>query len=265
MNDSVARILVHLDDILDTRLGALYKTDPKVIKGLLESRYYAGRQMDVFPGVDMELYLSNYQNRGKEVLSATTMTGIMGLVADFSQRVMNKNLNAPISLDLEIHVNMYPFVLDEKEQAMIVQAVSAKLPLQPKVEMVNYTLEQLNPFFLGSNYNTVVMYHFHEWLEIHSKNENLKKYPCPNLTMFCPTLIKHKDDKIPVDLIDAFSKAMMMMQPFINAIYIPVDNFCTFMANKPNKPDGQKATELEKEISVDGDYPSESEDLKPDL
>lgn len=251
MNDSIARLLVNLDDILDTRLGALFNINQKATEALLKSRYYAGRHQDLFPGFDMTRYNEVYENRDKSVLSCSTMTGVIVILIDFIQKVMNKNLNSPVVLIPEIHINMHPFVLNERDQALIIMALKTKVPLNPEIIFINLSLEQMNPLFLGNEYNTVVMYHFHKWLEIHSVNKLLEKYPCPNLTIFCPTLLAFKDDKIPTDLIDAFSKAMMMMQPFVNAIYIPVDNFCTFIANKPIGPDALLGIEPDTVMSDD--------------
>ena len=262
MNKVCARLLISLDALLDTRSGTLFQLDQEASFRLLKSTYYAARPWDQFPGFDMPKFKEAYANRDKKVLKYSSMTNTVGIIQDFIQRVMNKNLNAPIEMDVEIHLNVYPYVLSDSEKHILTAALLAKLPLNPKIEVVSYSLEQLNPFFLKSVYSTLVIYDFFDWIEIHSKNELIKKHPIPEITVFSHALLKHKDETTPVNLAEQFTNVMLIMQPFVNLILLPIDVFTTIMANKPKRPTAPKDGEPEGDLNIDEMTEEELEEAK---
>lgn len=260
MNKICTRILISLDALLDTRSGALFRLDSDATSRLLKSRYYAGRVIDDFPGVDMAKYKAIYDQRDKRVLKYSSITNTVGIVHDFVQRVMNKNLNAPVDMDVEVHLNIHPYKLTDNEKKTLIIALGCKLPLAPNVIVVDYSLDYLNPIFVKNTYNTMVMYDFFEWLEIHSANKLIEKHPVPEVTIFTPALLKFKDETTPTNLAEQFTNVMTVMQPFINVLFLPVDVFCSFLSNKPMPlvtPKGNEKTEeeIEKEEELQEEKP----------
>lgn len=259
MTKQCARLLISIDALMDTRSGALLCLDQSASVRLMKSPYYASRHLDLFPGFDMERFKAVYAKRGKKVLSHSTITNAVGIAHDFLQRVMNKNLNAPVEMNAEIHLNIHPYVLTDAEKHTLARALAYKLPLAADIIVVNYSLDYLNPVFVKNNYNTMVMYDFFEWLEIHSANELIKKHPLPEVTIFTPALLKFKDASTPENLAEQFTNVMTMMQAFVNVLFLPVDVFCSFLAQKPSSlatPKGSEKSEMENELEPlddDGD------------
>ena len=249
------RILISLDALLDTRSGVLFNLDPEAAMVTIKSKTYASRVLDYFPLVDMVAFREKYNKRDKNVLKYSSVTNTISLVQDFLQRAMNMSINSPFETDVEIHLNISPYVLSDYEKSLLVASLSAKLPLEPNVKIVNLSLEELNPYFIKTNYHTLIMYDFFDWLEIHSANELLKKYPLPGITIFAPAIIKHVDKDIPKDLAVEFTNAMMAMQPIVGVIFLPVDIFCSYLANDPavykkseEEEKGSKEKDSEEEV-----------------
>ena len=179
-----SRLLLSLDDLLDTRAGTLCDLNPKLTAELLLDPAYAERIIDVFKGFNKANFDKRYKERDKKVLSLSTSTKVGVIIFDFVQRVVNRNLESPFSMDPVVHINMYPYNLTEKEQGYIRAAVLAKLPIKPEVDFVNLSPEQITPQLLKENYKTAIMYHFWgvpaRWSRAHAARcERAHPPPCP--------------------------------------------------------------------------------------
>lgn len=249
-----SRLLLSLDDLLDTRAGVLCDLNPKLVAELLLDPAYAERIIDVFKGFNRDDFDKRYKERDKKVLSLSTSTKVGVIIFDFVQRVVNRNLESPFSMDPVVHINMYPYNLSDKEQSYIKAAVLTKLPLKPQIEFINLSLEQITPQLLKENYKTAIMYHFWDWIEVQSKNENIKKCPLPDFTIFAPMLLKHVDDQLPEDIAGKFADIITYFRLHLGLVFLPMDNFSSFLAvRRPPTPEGEQSVNLEGEV-IDHDY-----------
>ena len=249
-----SRLLLSLDDLLDTRAGVLCDLNPKLVAELLLDPSYTDRIIDVFKGFNKDDFDKRYKERDKKVLSLSTSTKVGVIIFDFVQRVVNRNLESPFNMDPVVHINMYPYNLSDKEQSYIKAAVLTKLPLKPQIEFVNLSLEQITPQLLKENYKTAIMYHFWDWIEIQSKNENIKKCPLPDFTIFAPMLLKHVDDQLPEDIAGKFADIITYFRLHLGLVFLPMDNFSSFLAvRRPPTPEGEQSVNLEGEV-IDHDY-----------
>ena len=249
-----SRLLLSLDDLLDTRAGVLCDLNPKLVAELLLDPAYAERIIDVFKGFNKDDFDKRYKERDKKVLSLSTSTKVGVIIFDFVQRVVNRNLESPFNMDPVVHINMYPYNLSDKEQSYIKAAVLTKLPLKPQIEFVNLSLEQITPQLLKENYKTAIMYHFWDWIEVQSKNENIKKCPLPDFTIFAPMLLKHVDNQLPEDIAGKFADIITYFRLHLGLVFLPMDNFSSFLAvRRPPTPEGEQPVNLEGEV-IDHDY-----------
>ena len=249
-----SRLLLSLDDLLDTRAGVLCDLNPKLVAELLLDPSYTDRIIDVFKGFNKDDFDKRYKERDKKVLSLSTSTKVGVIIFDFVQRVVNRNLESPFNMDPVVHINMYPYNLSDKEQSYIKAAVLTKLPLKPQIEFVNLSLEQITPQLLKENYKTAIMYHFWDWIEIQSKNENIKKCPLPDFTIFAPMLLKHVDNQLPEDIAGKFADIITYFRLHLGLVFLPMDNFSSFLAvRRPPTPEGEQSVNLEGEV-IDHDY-----------
>ena len=98
------------------------------------------------------------------------------------------------------------------------------------------------------------MYHFWDWIEVQSKNENIKKCPLPDFTIFAPMLLKHVDNQLPEDIAGKFADIITYFRLHLGLVFLPMDNFSSFLAvRRPPTPEGEQSVNLEGEV-IDHDY-----------
>lgn len=259
------RLLVSLDSLLDTRAGTLSLLDLKKAAELLLTPIYASRIIDQFPGFDQKAFEDLYKKRDKKTLQYSMVTNVLKTIYDFIHRSFNRNLNSPFKVEAEVHINTFPYLLEDKEKDVIANAILAKSPLPFKLDFVRYSNEDLSPGFLKQNYNTLIAYDFQEWIDIHSTNKKIEETPIPEVTFFAPAILKFIDEKVPRDLSQKFIDTMMVFQLHLNLIFLPVDNFCAVIANKP-KTDVPKDTSqrnVKDEEPKEEEIPLSGDDIHP--
>lgn len=235
MTIKVARQLIMLDSLFDTRIGTIARMDTDIAAGLLHDTNYTSRLWDLFPGVDDEEFKKLYAARDVQTLAQSQTTPIVGLICDFVRRCAETSYSQPVALEPEIHINFYPYKLSEKEEDLIINMLRRIVPLKPTIEKCYFSMEQLNPLYVRNNYNNMVMYHAHEWLRIHSENKLLSEYRCENVVLWAPTKLDHKPDgvEIPPNIGEYLYSMSIYSQFLINLSYLGIDNFCSYLSAKP--------------------------------
>lgn len=261
MSSKTAVMMVTLDSLFDTRVGTIAKIDVDAAAGFLHNPDYSGRLWDMFPGVDQKRFDEEYAKRDRETLRNSQTTPVVYIIQDFVRRCAETSYSRPVSLTPEIHINFHPYDLTEEEEDLIISGLQQVVPLKPEFKKIHYSDEQLNPSFCRSNYNTMVHYHGHDWLETNSKNKLLEEFKCPALTLFVPAKLDKcpKDVELPKDLREYFYSMSIFSQLLINLTYIGVDNFCSYLARKP-KMSEEKITEP---LEDPEDYPEPQEEGSP--
>lgn len=229
MREKPVRLLISLDSLLDTRLGTIALINPQSYAELLLGGFYPFRFVDHFNNVDNEEFKKRYTARNKENLRKASLTAIYNLVLDFVKKTAKLSLNTPASLTPEIHINMYPYDLNEKERKVIINRLKGMIPLQPEIKIVNYTLEELNPLFVRATYQTMILYEGSQWLDIHTENKLLEKYPIPLTTLFIPLKSEVIFDEPLEKLYQALTALEEAVTPIINLQFLPLVNFSSIM------------------------------------
>lgn len=234
---STQRLLISVDALLDTRAGTLALMDLSKSAALMKNVHYACRIVDWFEGFDQKEFAKRYAERDAKTLSMSMISRTYKILQDFVHRCFNRSLDTPHEILPEIHLNFYPYKLSEEVQELFLRALQKKVPQAPRVMAVNYSNEELTPAFLKANYGTVVCYDFFDWIEVHSRNEAIKRCPIPEVTFFTPALVKTIDEKFPKDVQEFFVDAMSYFQFFVNVVFLPVDNFSNLLSVIPKAND----------------------------
>lgn len=234
MQTKIARILVQLDALFDTRCGTVARMDVEKAAGLLHDPAYTSRLWDKFPGVDEDVYADLYANRDVKTLAVSQTTPVVGIIRDFVRRCAETSYSQPVALVPEVHLNFHPYTLTEAEEDFIIDVLQRVVPLKPLIVKCNFSLDQLNPMFVRNNYNTMVLYDGYEWLETHSKNKLLEEYRCEKVTLFTPAILNKMPEgtKLPENLREHFYSFSIFAQFFVNLTFIGIDNYCSFLSRK---------------------------------
>lgn len=255
MNLHTRKILVELDALFDTVLGTLGAMSPQNAVDVLLSPSYACRYIDEFEGFDTEEFKKRYAIRDRITLKNSTVTRALFYVHEFTQSVAANTMDTPIIQDSSVVINTYPYLLEDSELEMIRSILRTRLPLRPEIEFVHLSMDKLNPLYISKNYSAVLLYNFNLWLEHFVSCEDFVKYPCFRVRFIAPTLLRTKEGLEPgINLVDKFVEVMEYLNPMIDLLYIPTENFCSVLANQRSVPSAPKDTEQD----------SEKEKIKPE-
>lgn len=230
--DSV--IFVELDTILDTRLATLFEFGDEVAKHNLLNGYH-GRLMDVFKGVSESQYVEKYKNRNKSYLKNAIGTPILYFIKDFIKKTHQNSINSPFQLTPKIVINSYPYVLTDDEAEVIIKSVRDVTLGYADIQMVHMTHEEITPQYVRENLSILVIYEFHQWLEMHCANGNFKKTSCPEVGLIGPRVLFKRPPagyKIEQDPFEAFET---LAEPFIRLALFPAEHFSSLIRQKTNE------------------------------
>jgi len=203
-----------LDAIIDTRMGTLMRIDPNRLEDYIKGGYFT-RDRDVFKGVDQNKFQELYKNRDKLTLQASMMTPIVNYIRDFCQRTYEGNIKTPFLREPRIVVNLYPYQLTEDEKELLKKGLQIRTGKITKIEFVYMKYEDISPGYLKQETSVIAIYDPYEWLETHSKNNNLRKNSCPMVTMIGPLLIRNIND-LTINALELQRYMEMLAKPFID-------------------------------------------------
>lgn len=237
MSDDIktSSMLVHLDDLLDTRLSVLYAMNQRSVQMALSGNYFS-RMDDKFPGVTLNAFKERYAKRTKSDLVQAKSTPIVKMVKSFVQETIRNNLDSPFCYRPKVFVNTYPYKLTESESTIIVKTLVGVTSESCDVEVVHIPMEGLTPSFVKQNLSVMVMYHYADWLEHFSKGDNgFRKTRCPDTCLIGPSLFFNGEPKkeelrqiqvntkmSPFDMMEESAAALIQLK-LHDVIYFSVD------------------------------------------
>lgn len=203
-----------LDAILDTRMGTLLQIDPDCVQRVIENGYFT-RDRDLFFEIDSKQFQERYKTRDKKTLQASVMTPMLSYIKDFCKHTYEGNIKTPYLKQPIVRVNTYPYQLSDKEKALLLNAIKFRLGNIPPVEFVHLTYEQITPSYLKQDTSIIALYDPFEWLEVHSKNERLRKETCPLVMMIGPLMFRNLEirDK---DIREFQTHMEFLSKPFVD-------------------------------------------------
>lgn len=224
-----ATVFVELDALLDTRAGLLFniskeKFEINVAKGLHK------RTTDIFEGISEHHYHDLYAKRDRSVLVNSQVTPVGKLIGEFARNVQNRNLNTPIRSECEVVLNLYPYVLEEKEQSEIILAVSKLTADLANITAVFMKPEEVSFEYIKQNIDAMYIYNFADWFNANiDPLMPIKGRMCPGVAMICPSIAKtkklngHKHS-------DVFKQLAAAYKPMIGVEFVDVETFTMVLA-----------------------------------
>lgn len=219
-------ILICLDAILDTRLGAMGVVDPEIGMEIGTSRAYAARMTDVMSDIDsrfnQEMFRKTYLSRGENVLRHSIMTDIPYLIGTGIDKMLPQFDNGLIGGEIFVHVNTYPFKVSDDTKRLIEQGVKRYIPDPVRVTCIYMDMYNLTPSLLNSKYKEWYSYNIEQWISIHEKAilGNLYK----NILITLPRI--STTGKIPDDPdLDPFSAVELVFSSFFRCKHISASYF----------------------------------------
>lgn len=226
---SYSSLLIELDCLFDTRLGALMLMGEETLKHALPQ--YFQRPIDYFKDINNNQFLHLYANRDKEVLKNTGITQFKNFIEEFVSKTNQQVMNSPFHYKPKIVINIHPYVLDEEEIKVIILGVKTFTKGHADIEVVDMPYEALTPSFLKANISIIILYEYYKWLDIHSASKAFKRTTCPEVTMMGPAIYFKKPSKIEDE---PFSDVEKLAAPFIGLKLLPVE-FFSVLVDRTNR------------------------------
>ena len=237
-------ILVHIDDLLDTRLAVLqtFIPDYNFLKEKIRGIPYHHRTIDTFRDIDNMTFYQAYAKRDKSILKEATATMVLDQVRDFVFETIRLDNDGPFKIKPKIFLNTFPYVLTDDESALFLRLLTNVTKGRCDVDIIRKGYEELTPNFLKEEISTMTMYDPFNWLEIHSVLGTLEKESCPEITLLAPAVLHNldtpKDVKTMLESlgIDKYIATEMLAERSINLKFVDTALFSTVVGNPLLKP-----------------------------
>lgn len=221
-------LLVDLDSIFDTRLGLMASLDDQSI---LEQNYneaYFTRDRDVFNGISEKDWYEKYNARDRKVLLKSQITPVVGFIREFIYETLTGNINSPQLLKPYVHVNVWPYKLQDAEKKLLLKGLLTHIGTDADVEIVEIPIEALTPAVIKSRYSMLVMYGYELWIAAHFSNAEQIKQTCPEVGLLGPRVLK-QGAHVKTNVDDVFSFTEERMGVIVTLRHNPASMFSTIM------------------------------------
>lgn len=183
-------IMISLDSCLDIRLGELMATNQKLAVAVASNPAYYIRGSDDFETFDGfkvgKTYKQYLPKDPADVLPYCLTTAIFPCLFQLVNEFVVRNIDRPEYTKLEVHVNIYPYVLSEEETTEIKAVFSEKFHHSQPISIVRYSPAELNAALLVTKYLCMVLYSPLKWID--AQQEDLKRFKFSKFMVLFPKI-----------------------------------------------------------------------------
>lgn len=193
---TAVRVLIDLDAILDTRLGAVSRLSPEAAVRIVQDRWII-RENDTWQKTSKEFTFEQYREiyfrREKETLMASGPTDITRLLFGIVQDYQSGNQSPDLHKDFELIVNLdrYPLTADETDELEAI--LLETMPYVDKIQFIRQCIKRMTPAIirgLGATY--YICYDVFTW--IRANNDEIVGQSHLWLTVLAPAVAEHTAD-----------------------------------------------------------------------
>jgi len=219
------RLLVDLDVILDTRLGAISQANDLAAQFLVKTNYQ-NRLSDDFETltggiITNEQFREAYLNRDKETLKRSLVTAFPLALKGIVGGLVTLAENTPIVDEVILGINYWPYHLTRDEIELFKMAINnyVGLELSYTCKFVRIPPHDFDPYTFSVNWDGYVTYDYDQWIVDHT--QALINKPIPQYTLIGPALSRKvyiENAKVSVDEmgeVDAFEGIEFLMTAFV--------------------------------------------------
>jgi hypothetical protein len=229
------KVYVSLDSLLDTRLGALNCIDAGFAFDTATSSVYFERDHDSFTTpkggtLSAEKFRAYYSANRQKVVRASMKTKMDSFLGELCMQFVKQTLGTPHYAAVEIEVNVHPYVLSPTEVSDIVAVLAYYLGLQYTITAVNLSAEQLTLERVREHYCAMILYDYHEWLNLHDLA--IRKKPLKEVCLYVPKLYfgPKPSAKELQNFVDhsttPFELSQHVLAPLVLVQYLPIALYC---------------------------------------
>lgn len=231
---NIHRVLISLDCLLDTRMGALSQVSPGYADALWRDERYWERLVDDFDpfcgaGATL-LYEERYRRRDLSTLKASRMTHAILELRRICSELEYAIVTDPELEGAEIHINLDPYEMPEEDAEDIRRWVAIDTLGGIPVYTTRVSLKDLTIAAIREHWDLVILYDFNAWLDIQTPSFRDGER-APRKNMIVPGLFRNRLPK-PEDLVDIhgrkrdpFEETKKVMTEFVSLNFWPAVYF----------------------------------------
>ena len=235
------KIYVDLESLLDTRMGTLAVLDTAFAYEITTAPAYFTREQDAFSGEAGTLtapeFAELYAATKEHALRSSIKTKMHRFVGELCHQFTVHALGGPHHLAVEVEINTAPFDLTEAETLEIVRTIAYYLGEQYTVRAVCIPLSALSVTRVREEYCAMVMYTYHEWLNLHERE--IRRTPLKEVCLYVPRLYfgappsTHELSALTERGTDAFEWSQHVLGPLVLVQYLPMLWYCLEIPELP--------------------------------
>lgn len=236
------KLYVALDCLLDTRLGALVTISPDFAFEVTSQPSYYQREQDLFSspafGTLSVEKLGEVQTQLQQtVLKNSMMTRMYRFVRELASQFVLRGIGTPYTMAVQIEVNTYPYVLNAEETQAALQALAYRMGEQFEVSLVHKSPAEMGLSSVRQNYAAMVMYRYHDWLNLHDLE--IKKKPLKEVILYVPRLYFGEPPN--AEALASFAEhntapfelSQQVLAPLVQLQYLPIALYCVDTPSNP--------------------------------
>lgn len=197
-------ILIDLDALMDTRLGALSQISTEAAVAVMKNAYWE-RERDDFDElsgglITKDQFKATYAARTVETLKASVMTSLLDIIGPITKELQRKQSGGVEVQAIRVVLNAAPYQLSDEEAAAFIDVIRQYVALNAQVSLIYLPMEKRTPTNIDNLCDMYVTYDYDEWFTMH--HQALAENPLPMLTFMIPALLQNPEKLKPEEMID---------------------------------------------------------------
>lgn len=230
--------LIDLDCLVDTRLGLLFQHYRDHYNKLSDVQmndiiHRTHDTMWQWACVSEDDWRAQYDARDVSTLKHSLPTDMMVNLKPIIMSKYVEGKTSPVHHPLHLFINIYPYVLDNEECEVLVDAIKECTFDDLDVDVVRLSPESLTPGSVKDRYQVLFMYEGVKWLELHK--QELLDCKMPRTILNLPGyLIDNKEamEAAEQENVDPFERAKVAMSEFITLEFLSPNFFSLYVGDK---------------------------------
>lgn len=181
-------LLVDINALFDTRLGAVLLTHPvsNLKKDFLME--HQQRTKDEWRNRKNDVIQARYKQQDRELLRNSVVTRVVKFIDEYVKTTMINNMNLPNAGECSVHINVYPYQLEQSEMDVIEAAMRVHTNHMVDIHVFYQPWKSIKPSWLKDNIALMIIYRFDEWLFDPEVDKELMGTPIPDITIITPKI-----------------------------------------------------------------------------
>lgn len=207
------RVYIDIDSLFDTRLTTL------LLVSKVDTASYLSRVDDNFVNIGEGLFKLLYSRRERPVLVSSNRTAIREMLVAAIMELKEKLIRGGSSGVIGLHVNHYPYLLNDDDKDEIKSLVTSMVNDSIEVSLVYINPREIN----FDDYSTYLSYEGISLINIMIRKLDLPNNPRPSTVFIVPALMP--DGIVGLERDTYFVGMMSAIEAFIDMQFVNVTHF----------------------------------------